>query len=97
MIKNGNWLPCATVWPIWNRWRKEHPEKKINLKRADLRGANLFEADLTRADLSGANLNEADLTRADLSEADLSKAELNVGKPNIYKSEQGESSGAFLS
>ena len=50
-------------------------------KRADLRGADLYEADLRGAnlrgaDLSGADLYEADLRGADLFGADLSEANL---------------------
>ncbi len=47
-----------------------------NLMNADLRGAHLRGADLTNADLAGANLTNADLTRADLDYADLSYADL---------------------
>ena len=28
----------------WNAWREEHPDIKIDLKEADLAGANLTEA-----------------------------------------------------
>jgi hypothetical protein len=54
---------------IWNRWRKEHPDI-----RPDLRVADLSEADLSEADLSGADLCEADLFGALLHEADLREA-----------------------
>ena len=47
-----------------------------NLRRADLRGANLRGADLWRADLSGANLRGANLWDADLSGAYLRGANL---------------------
>jgi len=40
---------------------------------ANLRGANLSEADLSEANLRGANLHEADLRGAHLSEANLEK------------------------
>lgn len=40
-------------------------------ERADLRDANLSDANLRRADLSGADLSDADLRRADLSGANL--------------------------
>lgn len=76
---------------VWNKWRKENPNTKANLFRAnlsynDLRGADLsgvdlieaelIRAELNRADLSGADLSGADFSRADLSGADLSRAKL---------------------
>ena len=71
----------------WNRWRKDSPEVRANLrnaqlggmelKNANLEGANLLEADLLRADLSEANLTEADLTGADLRDANLAEADLH--------------------
>lgn len=54
---------------VWNQWRQDHPNIKI-----DLSGADLVAADLNGADLSGANLSRADFRRADLSGADLRKA-----------------------
>jgi uncharacterized protein YjbI with pentapeptide repeats len=47
-----------------------------NLRRADLAGACLREADLNQANFSGANLAEANLSRADLDRANLSGANL---------------------
>jgi hypothetical protein len=44
--------------------------------RANLRDANLSDADLRGADLSGANLSDADLRGANLSDANLSDADL---------------------
>jgi len=49
---------------------------EADLREAYLRGANLSEADLREAYLRGANLSEADLSEADLNEADLSEADL---------------------
>jgi hypothetical protein len=46
-------------------------------KRADLRGADLCNADLSGADLSNANLRSANLSGADLSNADLRSANLS--------------------
>ena len=53
-----------------------------NLKRADLRGAHLSEANLERANLreanlAGAHLSEANLKRANLREANLAGAHLS--------------------
>ena len=47
-----------------------------NLSNADLRGANLSDADLRNADLFGANLRDANLSDADLRGANLSDANL---------------------
>ena len=47
------------------------------LSGADLRRANLSDADLSGADLRRANLSDADLRRANLSDADLSGADLS--------------------
>ena len=52
-------------------------------ERADLRGANLHEADLHEADLRGANLHEANLYQANLHEADLRGA--NLHEANLYR------------
>ena len=47
-----------------------------DLSRADLRDADLSDADLSRANLRGADLRDADLSDADLSDADLRGADL---------------------
>lgn len=65
----------------WNSWREENPDIKIELRRANLTGADLGEVDLLEADLAGAdligtNLQEASLHGADLEEADLGRANL---------------------
>ena len=51
-----------------------------NLSSADLRGANLYGADLCDANLSSADLRGADLRDANLSGADLSSANLSSAK-----------------
>ena len=76
---------------VWNEWRKEHLDEKIDLMEAEHRGAdlagaylfgaNLFGANLRGghfggADLRGVNLTGADLTGADLAEAKLWEADL---------------------
>ena len=48
-----------------------------DLRGANLRGADLSAADLRSADLSDANLSAADLRSADLSDANLSDADLH--------------------
>jgi len=50
--------------------------KDMGGEQADLRGADLCEADLRGADLRGADLREADLRGADLREANLRWADL---------------------
>ena len=49
---------------------------RANLSYANLRGANLRNADLSYANLRGANLRNADLRNADLSYANLNSADL---------------------
>jgi uncharacterized protein YjbI with pentapeptide repeats len=76
---------------VWNEWRKEHSQikpdlsgmylelkdlRKIDLKNANLHKTKLSCAKLSGADLSKANLNSADLDRADLSDAKLGGADL---------------------
>jgi uncharacterized protein YjbI with pentapeptide repeats len=56
---------------VWNRWRQEHRDIRVNLKGANLGGANLI-----RVDLEGVLLNQADLGRADLRSACLNNSEL---------------------
>ncbi len=55
----------------WNKWRKENPDIRPNLSRADL-----FEAELNGADLRGADLSRADLPKANLNRANLFGARL---------------------
>ncbi|EAA0257790.1 pentapeptide repeat-containing protein [Listeria monocytogenes] len=78
------------------KWLRDGYGERANLsyadlRRADLRGANLSYAnlsyaDLRRADLSGANLRGANLSYADLRRADLSGANLrgaNLRRANL--------------
>ena len=65
----------------WNKWRKQNPHNKINLREARLRGLDLHRIDFTDAnlsgsDLSGANLRGAHLNRVNLNSANLSGADL---------------------
>lgn len=65
----------------WNQWREENPSVRVNLINADLRSANLINADLINADLRSAdlintNLRSANLINADLINANLSDADL---------------------
>jgi uncharacterized protein YjbI with pentapeptide repeats len=61
---------------VWNRWRKEHPDEKINLEGVNLRDAALSRANLSRANLRGADLGGATLTEANLCQANLWKVNL---------------------
>lgn len=75
-------------WRAVARWRREHPEERLDLIEADLSKAKLNGADLTFADLTIADLTEADLTGADLSMADLSGADLT--KANLTRADLSE-------
>ena len=57
----------AAILKKHSKWQRD----KEGGKRADLRGANLSEANLSGANLRGADLSEADLRGANLSRADL--------------------------
>ncbi|XUR87678.1 Pentapeptide repeat family protein [Bilophila wadsworthia] len=59
------------------KWLKnEEGGERADLHEADLRGADLHEANLRWADLRGADLHEANLRWADLRGADLHEANL---------------------
>ena len=58
-------------------WRRRNPDVRLDLREADLPGANLSEADLHGADLTDTDLTGADLARANLREADLTMANLH--------------------
>ncbi|MCG8368728.1 MAG: pentapeptide repeat-containing protein [Pseudanabaenales cyanobacterium] len=71
----------------WNQWRRNHPDiipdlsnaqlRYANLRNADLSGGRLSQADLHKAKLSYANLCNADLSDAHLGQADLHNAKLS--------------------
>lgn len=61
---------------LWNRWRIENLYLKPQLRRANLRGRDLNEANLNEAYLSYADLRECNLVGADLSGANLCNAKL---------------------
>jgi hypothetical protein len=70
----------------WHEWRRNNPNNRPDLSRADLRaadlsvtglqGAYLYEADLSGADLRGANLLMTYFGRTNLSRVNLSGAHL---------------------
>ncbi len=92
---------------VWNKWRLENPDispglfganlRAANLSEADLCGANLGEADLREADLSGAILFDANLSAADLRGADLTEAMLWRADLRRADLRQANLSGAVLS
>ena len=82
---------------VWNKWREENPDIKIDLTEAilhraelndvsfylaNLSGAELTEASLRNADLGGTNLSNANLSGADIRWANISEANLNGAKLN---------------
>ena len=50
---------------VWNLWREDNPNVKIDLSGANLSGSNLSNACFIRANLSGANLKGVGLVQAD--------------------------------
>jgi hypothetical protein len=70
----------------WNRWRRDNPNIRPNLRKASLRGgdfrnsnfndANLRRVDLSHSDLTGASFRRADLRRAKLSNCLFRNADL---------------------
>ncbi len=73
----------ASLWKrvqVWNQWRRDNPDEAIDLRSANLSGANLNYADLSSANLHCADLNRTDLSDANLNYADLSSANLHLAK-----------------
>ena len=65
----------------WNNWRTNHPDVRVDLSQASLRGIRLVGINL-----QGAALINADLQGADLSHANLGQANLTgpiSPKPNV--------------
>ena len=78
----------------WNKWREENHIIPL-LGRADLRGANLENADLKEANLWSAILIKANLTGADLGKASLKRADLwgaNLREANLRGADLHEAS-----
>lgn len=53
----------------WNQWRKDHPDARINLRGAQLKGRDLSGANFRSADIRGARFKNAALTKADFTQA----------------------------
>ncbi len=62
---------------VWNKWRLENLDTKIDLTKTDLWKTNLSAVNLSRANLIMADFHGANLSRADLSQANLLKANLS--------------------
>jgi uncharacterized protein YjbI with pentapeptide repeats len=58
----------------WNAWRKENPDIRPDLTRANLSKVNLSEANLSEANLGEANLEKANLEKANFRKANLKGA-----------------------
>jgi hypothetical protein len=61
---------------VWNRWREENPNVRIDLSKADLYDTNLEEVNLSHANLQDALLSKSKLAVANLACADLIDANL---------------------
>ena len=62
---------------VWNSWRGKNPGISIDLREANLTGADLTGANLREADLGGANLREANLGGARLSATSFADVDLS--------------------
>jgi uncharacterized protein YjbI with pentapeptide repeats len=61
---------------VWNAWRAENPDVRLDLTGANLRKANLIRVNLRKASLSGTNLTGSDLREANLVRANLKEVSL---------------------
>ncbi len=76
----------------WNKWRKDHPDirpdlREANLQKKDLSHYNFRNCDLSNANFSGANCAGADFSKAYLSKANLKGANCqgaNFSKANMF-------------
>lgn len=62
---------------IWNEWREQNPDVKINLCDAELGGSILIDVNLNKAQLIMANLRNTNMSGANLTDANLTMANLN--------------------
>ncbi len=96
---------------VWNAWRKEHLDTKVDLSKANLRsidlssayftgvhfsGADLRETNLGFANFSGADLREADLREANLTRANFSNANLSNANLELSYLSRTDFLGAYL-
>lgn len=80
----------------FNEWRKENPDKLINLRGADLTSADLRDAKLIRTDLNAADLRGAKLIRADLSAANLDSTDLISANLDSADLSAADLTGAYI-
>ena len=74
----------------WNRWREDNPSIEVNLRGANLTGANFFRVHLDDADLRGATLTRANFLRANLGYAKLIDTNLRQAQlidANLYRAD----------
>jgi len=62
--------------PIWNKWRRKHPEIIPDLSGSDLRWSDLRGSNLRGSNLSGSNLSGSTLSGSDLRGSNLSGSTL---------------------
>jgi hypothetical protein len=87
---------------VWNQWRRDNPNTRPDLSRADLHGADFIGVDLSgarlfRTDLSAARLATANLTVADLSWSYLSGANFHAANLSAADLRAADLYGADLS
>jgi uncharacterized protein YjbI with pentapeptide repeats len=73
---------------VWNEWRREHPDIRIDLRETDFSGADLSGANFSKADFKRANLNEADLSRSNLEWVEFQWANLvwaNLSEADLHE------------
>jgi hypothetical protein len=91
---------------VWNKWRNENREVRIDLTSVQLSQGNLSNFNLNNANLNGANLSGSNLNRANLHSANLSGANLsgaNLSGANLHSAnlisidfKRADLSGAYL-
>jgi uncharacterized protein YjbI with pentapeptide repeats len=81
----------------WNPWRKQNPDVRPDLRKANLGGGFLERVDLRKADLREANLREARLGGAELQGADFREAILIGADLTTANLEGASLSPAYLS
>lgn len=82
---------------VWNKWREENIDVKVDLHDANLRETNLKVVNLRGADLYGADLHGSDLSVAILSGANLIRTQLHYANLTFANLGYANLSGADLS
>ena len=81
---------------VWNAWRQQAGEARVDLSWADLRGADLSWAVLVEANLCGAYLAEANLRGAFLADANLTAAFVGEALLHMTDLNGADLSGAYF-